>query len=102
MSLEPSTILGEDGSLHLYVDYRGLNAVYVENVYPLPLVKDMRAHLSKGKIFSKLDLCEAYYRVRIRKGMTMLHCPLGCFQFNMLPFGLQGLTVFMQLINKVL
>lgn len=77
--------------MRLYVDYRNLNAVSVENVYPLPLMKDMLVHLSKGKIFSKLHLREAYYRVRIREGdewKTAFNTPLGCFQFKVLPFGL--------------
>lgn len=54
----------KDGSLHLCVDYRGLNAVCMENEYPLPLMKDMLAHLCKGKIFSKLDLREAYSELK--------------------------------------
>lgn len=58
----------KDVSLHVCVDYRGLNTVCMENVYPLPLMKDMLAHLSKGKIFSKLHLQEVYYRVRIKEG----------------------------------
>lgn len=50
------------------MDYRNLSTVSMENVYPLPFMKDMLVHLSKGKIFSKLDLLEAYYHIRIRKG----------------------------------
>uniref|UniRef100_A0A2D4LM04 Reverse transcriptase domain-containing protein n=1 Tax=Micrurus spixii TaxID=129469 RepID=A0A2D4LM04_9SAUR len=89
----------KDGSLHLCVDYRNLNAISVQNVYPLPLMKDMVAHLAKGKIFTKLDLREAYYRVRI-EWKTAFNCPMGCFQFNVLPFGLQEApAVFMQMIN---
>lgn len=69
-------------------------------------MKDMLAHLSKGKIFSKLDLWEAYYRIRIREGdewETVFNTPLGCYQFKVLPFGPKGApAVFMQLINKVL
>lgn len=96
----------KDGSFRLVVDYRNLNAICVENVYPLPLMKDMLTHLGKGKIFTKLDLREAYYRVRIKEGdewKTAFNCSLGCFQFRVLPFGLQGApAVFMQLINQVL
>lgn len=34
---------------------------------------------------------------------TAFNCPLGSFQFRVMPFGLQGApAVFMQLINKVL
>lgn len=34
------------------VDFRGINAVCIENMYLLPLMKDLLAHLSKGKIFT--------------------------------------------------
>ncbi|XP_039215403.1 uncharacterized protein LOC120315311 [Crotalus tigris] len=96
----------KDGSLRLCVDFRGLNAVCVEHLYPLPLMKDLLAHLGTGRIFTKLDLREAYYRVRIKAGdewKTAFNCPLGSFQFRVMPFGLQGApAVFMQLINQVL
>lgn len=66
----------------------------------------MLAHLAKGKIFTKMDLREAYYRVRIREGdewKTAFNCLLGCFQFKVLLFRLQGApAMFMQLINEIL
>ncbi|KAK9401689.1 hypothetical protein NXF25_010045 [Crotalus adamanteus] len=96
----------KDGGLRLCVDFRGLNAVCIEQVYPLPLIKDLLTHLATGTIFTKLDLREAYYRVRIREGdewKTTFNCPLGSYQFKVMPFGLQGApAVFMQLINEVL
>ncbi|KAK9395445.1 retrotransposon-derived protein PEG10 [Crotalus adamanteus] len=96
----------KDGSLRLCVDYKGLNAVSVENKYPLPLLKDLLTHLAKGSVFTKLDLREAYYRVRIKEGdewKTAFNCPMGSYQFKVMPFGLQGApAVFMQLINEVL
>lgn len=80
----------KDGSLHLCRDYRGLNIVCMENVYPLPLVKDILAHLGKGKISTKLDLREAYYRVRIKEGdewKAAFNYTLGCFLFRVLTAG---------------
>ncbi|XP_013920161.1 PREDICTED: RNA-directed DNA polymerase homolog [Thamnophis sirtalis] len=78
----------------------------VDNTYPLLLMKDMLNHLSKGKVFTKLDLREAYYCNQIREGdewKTAFNCPLGSFQFKVMSFGLQGPpAVFMQLINEVL
>lgn len=42
------------------MDYRRFNTVSVENVYPLPFMKDMLAYLAKvGGGITKLDLCEA-------------------------------------------
>lgn len=96
----------EDGTLCLCIDYRGLNAVCIENVYPLPLMKDMLVYGAKGKIITKIDLQEAYYWVSNKEGdewKTVFNCFLGCFQFQLLPFGLQGApAVFMPLFNEVL
>ncbi|XP_060542340.1 uncharacterized protein LOC132710346 isoform X1 [Pantherophis guttatus] len=96
----------KDGGLRLCVDFRGLNGVCVEHLYPLPLMKDLLSTLSTGRIFTKLDLREPYYRVCIKPGdewKTTFHCPLGSYQFRVMPFGLQGApAVFMQLINEVL
>ena len=50
----------KNGSLHLCVDYRGLNAATVKNRYPLPLFSDMLHRLCGAKIYSRIDLCNAY------------------------------------------
>lgn len=85
----------KDCSLRLCIDYRGLNVICLENVYTLLLMKDILGHLAKGP----LELREAYYRVPIKKGdewKMAFNCLLGCFQFQVHPFGLQGLpAVFM-------
>lgn len=83
----------KDGGLRLCIDYRGLNAVSMSNAYLLPLIKDLLHEASNGKIFTKLDLREAYHRVHIRPGdehKTAFNCHLGMFAFSVLPFGLLG------------
>lgn len=50
------------------MDYRGLNCICGENMYPLPLMRDMLNYLAKERIFTKLYLREAYYQVRIKEG----------------------------------
>lgn len=96
----------KDGGLRLYVDFHSLNAVSVEPPHPILLIKDLLAMLATGKYFTKLDLREVYYRVRIRQGdewKTTFNCPLGSYKFWVMPFRLQGApAVFMQLINEVL
>lgn len=96
----------KDGGLRLCVNFHGLNAVSVEPLYPLPLIKDFLATLSTGQFFIKLDLREAYYRICIRLGdewKSTFNCPLGSFKFQVMPFGLQGApAVFMQLLNEIL
>ena len=61
-------ILKLDSTIRLYIDYRGLNKVIIKNRYLLPLVSEMLNRLSRAKIFTKLDLRNAYYRLRIKEG----------------------------------
>ena len=58
----------KDGSLRLCVDYRGLNAVTVKNRYPLPLISEIIDRVQGAYYFSKIDLKDAYYRLRIKVG----------------------------------
>ncbi|XP_015263246.1 PREDICTED: RNA-directed DNA polymerase homolog [Gekko japonicus] len=88
------------------MDYRGLNAVSTTNAYPLPLMKNLLTEVAKGKIFSKLDLRDAYFQVRIKaedEYKTAFNTLLGQFDYRVMPFGLQGAPgVFMNFINEVL
>ena len=57
-----------DGSLRLYLDYRGLNNLTIKNRYPLPLIGESLDRLGRAKRFTQLDLTSAYHRMRIRTG----------------------------------
>ena len=56
------------GGLRLYVDYRGLNQITIKDRTPLPLISETMDRLRRAKRFTKLDLKDAYYRLRIREG----------------------------------
>ena len=51
----------KDGSLWLCVDYCGLNSIMIKNCYPLLLVSEILDRLSSAKIYTKLDLRDAYH-----------------------------------------
>ncbi len=57
-----------DGSLRLFVDYRGLNNLTIKNWYPLPLVGESLDRLGRTRRFTQLDLTNAYHQMRIREG----------------------------------
>ena len=57
-----------NGSLRLCIDYRGLNNITVKNRYPLPRMDEMMDRLINTKIFLKINLRDAYYRIRIKPG----------------------------------
>jgi hypothetical protein len=55
----------KDGGLRLCVDYRALNKVTLKNRYPLPLINEALDRLVGAARFTKLDLKDAYHRIRI-------------------------------------
>ncbi|KAI2644146.1 Transposon Tf2-6 polyprotein [Labeo rohita] len=96
----------KDGSLWPCIDYRGLNDIARRNSYPLPLMSTAFELLQGAKVFTKLDLRNAYHLVRIREGdewKTAVNTPTGHFEYRVLPFGLTNApAVFQALINDVL
>ncbi|KAI2649346.1 Transposon Tf2-9 polyprotein [Labeo rohita] len=96
----------KDGSLRPCIDYRGLNDITIKNRYPLPLMSSAFEILQGAKIFTKLDLRNAYHLVRIKEGdewKTAFNTPLGHFEYRVLPFGLANApSVFQALVNDVL
>ena len=55
----------KDGSLKLCIDYRGLNDISNKNKYPLPHIDELFDQLQGAVVFSKLDLRQGYYQLRI-------------------------------------
>ena len=97
--------LAVTGSLHLVVDYRGLNKVTVRNRYALPLIPTLLEHLSGAKYFTKLDLWGAYNLVWIRPGhewKTTFCTRYGHFEYTVMPFGLMNApAVFQHMVNHI-
>jgi hypothetical protein len=95
-----------NGGFRLCVDYRALNNITVKNKYPLPLYADMFPKLAKAKIFTKLDLPDAYHLLRIKAGdewKTAFRCKFGSFQYNVVSFGLTNApSVFQNFMNEIL
>jgi hypothetical protein len=95
----------KDGSLHLVVDYRGLNKVTIQNRYALPLISSLLERLSEAKFFTKLDLRGAYNLVRVRprdEWKTAFHIRYGHFEYTVMPFGLTNApTVFEHMANDI-
>jgi hypothetical protein len=94
------------GGLRFCVDYRALNAITVKNRYPLPLVTETLARLSKAQFFTKLDVIAAFNRLRMAEGdewKTAFRTRYGLFEYNVVPFGLSNApSAFQHFINDVL
>jgi len=95
-----------DGSLRFCVDYRGLNEMTVKNRYPLPLIQETLARLQKARWYTKLDLRDGYYHLRIAKGeewKTAFRTRYGHFEYQVMPFGLANAPAsFQHFINDTI
>ena len=57
-----------DGKLRLVVDYRGLNKITVKNRFLLSLIPEILDRLHLARVFTKIDLRNAYHQVRVKAG----------------------------------
>jgi hypothetical protein len=84
-------ILKVDGIMRLCVDYKYLNKIIIKNWYLLLLVGKLFDRLSYIKIFIKLDFCDAYHRLHIKKGdkwKTVFKICYSHFKYLVMLFGL--------------
>ena len=77
-----------------------------KNRYPLPLIGETLDRLSGATQFTKLDLRDAYHRIRIREGdewKTAFRTRYRHFKYLVMPFGLTNAPASFQVyINEAL
>lgn len=81
------------GSLRLCIDYRKLNSCSTRDAFPLPRIEEALEALGQAKFFSTLDLTSGYWQVEVAehdKHKTAFSTPMGLFEANRMPFGLQN------------
>lgn len=74
-------------------DYRLLNSSTQRDSYPIPFLHDFSTHLHGCKVFSTLDLKNAFHQLPIAEEdicKTALTTPFGSFEFVRMSFGLCG------------
>lgn len=95
-----------NGGLRFCVDFRRLNSATRKDRHPLPLIEETLARISKAKIFTKLDIRQAFHRIRIAPGyenLTAFRTRYGTFQYNVVPFGLTNApATFQRFMNETL
>jgi hypothetical protein len=58
----------KNGELRLYVNYRDLNKITIKNRHSLFLKKKLLDRLNEIAVYTKFNLKNIYYKIRIRKG----------------------------------
>ena len=100
-------VLKEDGSVRICGDYRlTVNRATKLNNYPVPRIEDLFATLGSGKIFSKLDLSNAYNQILLSpesRPLTTVNTHRGLFQYNRLCFGIASAPgIFQRAVEDLL
>ncbi|GBG66294.1 hypothetical protein CBR_g57893 [Chara braunii] len=81
----------KEGELRMCIDYRGLNAITVKNVEPLPRIDDLLDRVQGCKYFSKIDLKSGYHQIEVHPDdqyKTAFRTRYGHYEFIVMPFGL--------------
>jgi hypothetical protein len=81
------------GGFCFCVDYYTLNIITIKNYYPLPLIQEILAWLSKAKIYTKLDVIIIFNHIRITKEQEYLmafNIYYGLYETLVILFGLSN------------
>ena len=81
------------GEWRICGDFRRLNAITVQDRYPVPHLHDFSSMLRGNKVFSKLDLLMEYHQIPIAADgapKTTVITPFGLFEYRVMTFGLRN------------
>ena len=89
----------------LVVDYRQLNKNIEFESIPLPDIHSAFHYFTKAKIFTIMDLNQAFHQIPLAeesKHLTAFAVPFNLYQFTRVPFGIsQGSSVCSRLLEKI-
>ena len=92
--------------LRFCVDYRKLNDLTRKDRYPLPLIAETLARLSRAKIYTKLDICQAFHRIHMdpdSEELTTFRTRYGAYKCKVLWEGLTNApTMYQRYMNDIL
>jgi hypothetical protein len=94
------------GGLRFCIDFRTLNALTRKDRYPLPLIDETLARITNAKVFTKLDIRQAFHRIRMdpaSEEYTTFRTRYGAYKCKVMPFGLtNGPATYQRYMNDVL
>ena len=80
-----------NGKMRMCVDYRPLNAITVEDQYPLPRIEELIDQVGKARVFTKMELNSGFHQIRVypeHVQRTAFKTMYGTYQYKVMPFGL--------------
>lgn len=100
-------ILKSNGEIRICGDFKvTCNREVKIDCYPIPAIDDLYAKLSGGKLFSKIDLSNAYLQINLdeeSKKFVTINTHRGLFRYNRLPFGVSSSPgIFQRVMETIL
>ena len=93
-------VIKSDGSIRICGDYKlTVNKAAKVDSYPIPRLEDLFSCLSGNKLFTKLDMTQAYAQLKLSeesKPYTVINTHKGLFQYNRLCFGVSAAPAIFQ------
>jgi hypothetical protein len=94
-----------DGNLRMVIDYRALNAKRIKDRFPLARIPDLVDRLQHAKFFTKMDLQQGFYHVRVAHRdiyKTAFVTPEGQYELIVMPMGqCNSVATFQRMISHV-
>ena len=87
------SVFKKDGSVRICNDLQHLNKQIIVQRFVIPSIDELMVKLSGARIFTKLDLRNAFYHMPLTvesRKLTAFLTPLGLFQYKVLPMGLSS------------
>ena len=96
-----------NGSIRVCGDYkRTVNLQVDDQIYPLPTAQDIFSTLAGGKIFSTIDLSNAYQQVKLTQAareLLTINTHKGLYQYTRLPYGVKvAPAIFQSIMDQIL
>ena len=82
----------KDGTIRFCIDYRKLNAITKDDIYPIPILEEPLSLMRGCDRFSVMDADSCFWQIPIHpesQEKTAFICHMGTFLFKVLPFGLK-------------
>jgi hypothetical protein len=94
------------GAVRCVIDYRQVNKVVVDNMFPIARTEDLLERVSQSTFLTKLDLSKGFHQIVLdesSRSITAFSTPFGHYEWLRLPFGLKTSPMnFSAMMAKVL
>jgi transposase InsO family protein len=83
----------KNGKLRICLDPKDLNQAIQREHYPLPTIEDVATRLHGAKVFTKLDVKNGFWHVKLDEEssfLTTFNTPFGRYRWKRMPFGIRS------------